>query len=62
VVLEVKDSDKWCKDALEISACKLGRVSGLPLERLGDHGNESSFDHDPTSKLLCIGKIAFITA
>jgi hypothetical protein len=61
-VVDVEDSDEWCKDALKFRAWNWTKMDRLPFESLGNHGNESSFDDNPTSKLLCMAEVSFITA
>lgn len=61
-VVDVEDSDEWCKDALKFRAWNWTKMDRLPFESLGDHGNESSLDDNPSSKLLCMAEVSFITA
>lgn len=61
-VVDVEDSDEWCKDTLKFRAWNWTKMDRLPFESLGNHGNESSFDDNPTSKLLCMAEVSFITA
>jgi hypothetical protein len=61
-VVDVEDSDEWCKDALKIRAWNWAKMDHLPFQSLGNHGNESSFDDNPTSKLLCMTEVFLVAA
>jgi len=51
-----------CKDALKIRAWNWAKMDHLPFQSLGNHGNESSFDDHPTSKLLCMTEVFLVAA
>jgi hypothetical protein len=61
-VVDVEDSDEWCKDALKIRAWNWAKMDHLPFQSLRNHGNESSFDDNPTSKLLCMTEVFLVAA
>jgi len=45
----------------ELVLATMAKVMCLPLESLRNHGDESSFDNDPTSKFFSVGQIALVT-